>query len=62
MHKKGGAEHGRVKVGAANRTWPTQDGKRKSESEGWTGTNSVTQDMRQAVVESCALDGERYMH
>ena len=25
MHKRGGAEHGRVKAGAANKTWPKQD-------------------------------------
>ena len=26
MHRRGGREHGRAKVGAANRTWPKQDG------------------------------------
>lgn len=25
MHRRGGTEHGRVKVGAAYGTWPTQD-------------------------------------
>ena len=29
MHRRRGAEHGLVKVGVSNRTWPIQDGERE---------------------------------
>ena len=59
---KGEAEHERVMVNVANRTWSPEDRERERKLRLGQDREIAKLDMRQTIVGICALDGEGYVH
>ena len=59
---KVGGEHERAKVGVTSRVRYSEDRERDRKWRLDLDQESAKLDMRQAAVESCALDGEGYAH